>query len=263
MSGQLLTERHGERSEVMLITLHNPQARNTLSPSMYVAGVELLATAERDDSVAAVVITGSDGMFCAGGNLQRLADNRQRPAEVQAQSIEQLHGWVEAIRLCPKPVVAAVEGAAAGAGLSLALACDLLVAAEDAKFVMAYINVGLSPDGGGSWQLVRNLPRALAAEAAMLGRPLSAALLHQHGVVNRIAEPGRALATAMELAEQLAAKSPDALASIKELLNAGQEQTLNQHLQSERDLFVRNLFGPGAAEGIAAFLERRTPRFRR
>jgi enoyl-CoA hydratase/carnithine racemase len=263
MSGQLLTERHGERGEIMVITLHNPQQRNSLSPSMYVAGVELLATAERDGEVAAVVLTGSKEMFCAGGNLQRLAQNRQGTAEAQAQSIEQLHGWVEALRLCPKPVIAAVEGAAAGAGLSLALACDLIVAAEDAKFVMAYVNVALSPDGGGSWQLVRNLPRALAAEAALLGKPMSAALLHHHGLINRLTPPGQALATALQLAGELAAKAPNALASIKELLNGAQEQSLNAQLGAERDHFVRNLFDANAGEGITAFLEKRKPNFRR
>ena len=114
---------------------------------MLFRSIEALNVAERSPDVRSVVITGAGGMFCSGGNLQRLQANRQQPPEVQAQSIEGLHQWIETIRTYPKPVIAAVEGAAAGAGFSLALACDMVVAARDAVFLMAYSNVALSPDG--------------------------------------------------------------------------------------------------------------------
>ena len=107
----------------MVLAISNPEHRNALSPGMYAAGVEALNAAETNPDVRAVVLTGEGQVFCAGGNLQRLQANRQLPPAVQAQSIENLHNWIEAIRTFPKPVIAAVEGPAAGAGFSLALAC--------------------------------------------------------------------------------------------------------------------------------------------
>jgi hypothetical protein len=155
--------------QTLVLTLSNPELRNAIEPAMYAAGIEALNVAESSPDVRSVVITGAGGMFCSGGNLQRLQANRQQPPEVQAQSIEGLHSWIETIRTYPKPVIAAVEGAAAGAGFSLALACDLVVAARNAVFVMAYSNVALSPDGGASWSLAQALPRQLATEILMCG----------------------------------------------------------------------------------------------
>src|SRR5690349_9481345 len=178
------------QGRTMVLTISNPEHRNALGPEMYAAGVEALNVAETSAEVRSVVITGEGSLFSAGGNLQRLQANREQPPEFQAQSIEGLHSWIEAIRTFPKPVIAAVEGAAAGAGFSLALACDLIVAAEDAVFVMAYSNVALSPDGGASWSLVRALPRQLASELLLGGERIGARRLHELGVVNRVASPG-------------------------------------------------------------------------
>lgn len=258
MTAELKSTSHGQ---TMVLTLSNPEQRNALSPGMYAAGVEALSVAENSTEVRSVVITGEGSLFCAGGNLQRLADNRQLPPEVQAQSIEGLHSWIEAIRTFPKPVVAAVEGAAAGAGFSLALACDLIVAADDAVFVMAYSNVALSPDGGASWSLSRALPRQLAGELLMCGERIGSARLHQLGIVNRVAAPGAALDMALALCEKLNARAPNALASIKELLGEADGASLNQQLGQERDHFVRNLHHANAGIGIAAFLSKQTPRY--
>ncbi len=181
---------------------------------------------------------------------------------MQADSIEGLHSWIEAVRSASKPVVAAVEGACAGAGFSLALACDFLVAARNSVFVMAYANVALSPDGGGSWSLTRQLPRATAMQLLMLGERTDADRLHQLGLVNHVTEPGQALARALEVCEALNAKAPNTLASIKELINEAPHQTLNTHLKRERDQFVRNLHHPNGGEGISAFLEKRPARYR-
>ena len=154
----------------LVLTISNPEHRNALGPDIYAAGVEALNVAESNPEVRSVVITGEGSHFCAGGNLQRLLGNRQKPPEVQAQSIEGLHNWIETIRAFPKPVIAAVEGSCAGAGFSLALACDFIVAANNAVFVMAYSGVGLSPDGGGSWSLARALPRATVMQLLMPAR---------------------------------------------------------------------------------------------
>lgn len=247
------------RGRTMVLTLSNPEHRNALGPEMYAAGVEALSVAESSAEVRTVVITGEGSVFSAGGNLQRLQANRQQPPEVQAQSIEGLHSWIEAIRTFPKPVIAAVEGAAAGAGFSLALACDFIVAAGDAVFVMAYSNVALSPDGGASWSLSQALPRQLVSELLLGGERISAARLHELGLVNRVAAKGAALDEALALAEKLNARAPNVLSSIKELINEAGGATLTQHLASERDHFVRNLHHANAGKGIAAFLSRQTP----
>ncbi len=181
------------QGRTMVLTLSNPEHRNALGPEIYAAGIEALSVAESSADVRSVVITGEGKMFSAGGNLQRLQANRQLPPEVQAQSIENLHSWIEAIRTFPKPVIAAVEGAAAGAGFSLALACDLIVASEDAVFVMAYSNIALSPDGGASWSLSQALPRQLVSELLFCGERVAARRLHELGLVNRVTPSASAL----------------------------------------------------------------------
>ena len=243
----------------MVLTLSNPEYRNALGPEMYAAGVEALSVAESSPEVRSVVITGEGKLFSAGGNLQRLQANRQLPPEVQAQSIENLHSWIEAIRTFPKPVIAAVEGAAAGAGFSLALACDLIVAAEDAVFVMAYSNIALSPDGGASWSLSQALPRQLVSELLLCGERVAARRLHELGLVNRVTPSGGALDEAMALADKLNGRAPNSVASIKELINDAAGNTLNQQLASERDHMVRNLHHRNAGIGIAAFLAKQLP----
>lgn len=247
------------QGRTMVLTLSNPEHRNALGPEMYAAGVEALSVAESSRDVRSVVITGDGNVFSAGGNLQRLQANRQLPPEVQAQSVESLHSWIEAIRTFPKPVIAAVEGAAAGAGFSLALACDLIVAADDAIFVMAYSNIALSPDGGASWSLSQALPRQLVSELLLAGERIAARRLHELGLVNRVTSPGGALDEALALAEKLNARAPNTLASIKELINDAAGTTFNRQLASERDHFVRNLHHANAGVGIAAFLGKKTP----
>lgn len=258
MTAQLLSTSEGQ---TLVLTLSNPEFRNALGPEMYAAGVEALSVAESSADVRSVVITGANGIFSAGGNLQRLQNNRQLPPEHQAQSIEGLHNWIEAIRTFPKPVVAAVEGPAAGAGFSLALACDLIVAATNSVFVMAYSSIALSPDGGGSWSLSRLIPRQLATELLMCGERIGAERLHQMGIVNRLTEPGQALQQALTWTAQLNARAPNALASVKELLAEADTSTLNAQLARERDHFVKNLHHANAGIGIAAFLNKETPKY--
>lgn len=259
MAGSLKSVSEGG---TLILTLSDPETRNTLSPEIYAAGIEALNAAENNPEIHSVVITGEGSMFCPGGNLERLRANRREAPEVQAQSIEGLHNWIDSIRTFPKPVIAAVEGAAAGAGFSLALACDFVVAGSNAVFVMSYVNVGLSPDGGASWSLARALPRALASELLMLGERLDAQRLHSLGLINRVCAPGEALAESLRLALQLNAKAANALASIKELINDAASTPLSTQLASERDHFVRNLHHANGAEGIEAFLQKRTPQYR-
>lgn len=258
MTAQLLSTSQGQ---TLILTLSNPEHRNALGPEMYAAGVEALNAAESNPDVRSVIITGEGSTFSAGGNLQRLQNNRQQPPEVQAQSIEGLHSWIEAIRTCPKPVIAAVEGPAAGAGFSLALACDMIVAARNSVFVMAYSGIALSPDGGGSWSLSRAVPRQLATELLMLGERIGAERLHALGVVNRLCDASHALTTALEVTESLNARAPNSMASIKELLLDADSSPLSEQLKRERDHFVRNLHHTNAGIGISAFLNKQKPRY--
>ena len=256
MIGQLKSAVHGQ---TLVLTISNPTLRNALGPEIYTAGIEALNAAESNPEIRSVIITGEGAHFCAGGNLQRLLTNREQPKEVQSQSIDGLHTWMEAIHTFPKPVIAAVEGAAAGAGFSLVLMCDLVVAARDSIFVMAYSSIALSPDGGGSWNLSQTLPRQLAAELMLLGERISAERLHDFGSVNRLVESGTALTQALDLAERINARAPNAMQSIKELINDAPTQSLHVHLTQERDHFVKNLHHANAGLGISAFLNKEKP----
>jgi enoyl-CoA hydratase/carnithine racemase len=245
----------------MVLTLSNPEHGNALGPEMYAAGVEALNAADSNPEVRSVVIAGEGATFSVGGNLHQLLETRQRGRAAQTERIEGLHSWIEAIRSFPKPVIAAVEGAAAGAGFSLALACDFIVAAENAAFVMAYGNAALSPDGGATWSLAQGLPRQLISELLMAGERVEARRLQQLGLVNHVSAPGAAMAEALALAHKLNQKAPNALASIKELINDARGTSLNKQLAAERDHFVHNLNHENAAIGIAAFLGKHSPEY--
>lgn len=258
MSARLLVER---RDAVLLLTISNPDARNALSPEIYEQGLRAFEELKQPGQPAAVVIAGEGQTFCAGGNLRRLLGNRDRDPALQMASIDAFHAWIHAIRACERPVVAAVEGAAAGAGFSLALACDMIVAAEDAKFAMAYVKVGLSPDGGATHFLGSRLPYPLAYELAATGEPVGAQRLHALGVVNSVVARGQAQAAAIELARRLATGPRFALGRIKRLVDAAGSRSLARHLEDERDAFVESLFHADAGEGIRAFLEKRAARF--
>lgn len=245
----------------MVLTLSNPGLRNALGPEIYAAGIEALNAADSNPEIRSVVITGEGSNFCAGGDLQRLQTLRGQDLDVQARGVEALHNWIDSIRTFPKPVIAAVEGAAAGAGFSLALAADFIVAADNAVFVMAYSNVGLSPDGGATWALARALPRPLAARALMLGERLSAAQLQTWGLVHEVTPAGMSMTAALQLAQRLNERAPNVLVSVKELINEAPGASLVQQLDIERDHFVRNLRHRNSGEGIEAFLQKRTPKF--
>ncbi len=259
MSGQISSKLQGQ---TLVLTISNPGARNALSPGMYAAAVEALNVASDSDGVRTVVFSGEGDTFCVGGQLQRLQANRELPPEVQEASVNELHAWIEAMRSFPKPVFAAIEGVAAGAGFSIALACDLLVASNSAVFSMAYSNVGLSPDGGASWQLTRMVPRPMAAEMMLGGAKYSSSRLHQLGIVNRLCAPGEALRDALAWAAEFNLRAPNAMESIKILMNQAESNTLSEHLNLERQHFVTNLHNANTGEGIAAFLQKRPAAYR-
>jgi enoyl-CoA hydratase/carnithine racemase len=258
MPSELLTERRGT---TLVLTISDPATRNTLSAQVIAAAIEALGVAEPDPEVRCVVLQGAGAHFCAGGNVQGLVERRAAGEAAQRRMLDHLHHWVETMASYPKPIIAAVEGAAAGAGFSLALACDLIVAAEDARFVLSYAKLGLSPDGGASARLAEALPPTLVKRMLWLAEPTSSATLHQHGLVTMVSLPGSALADALILAERLAELAPGAIASVKELVAQAPRRTLVEQLASERDHFLANLFGADGGEGLRAFVEKRAPRF--
>ncbi len=259
MSGKtLLWERQGR---VLTLTLNDPATRNSLSVEMYETSLEMIMAATHDDDIGAIVITGADGNFCSGGNINRLLESLDMSHARRQKSVDALHRWIKAIRACPKPIIAAVEGSAAGAGCSLALACDLIVAAEEARFVVAYVKIGLNPDGGSTAFLNRGLPPQLVAELCFFGDPIGAERLHQLGVVNKTVSKGTALDEALAWAARLANGPTAAIGRAKSLISASRHNSLEAQLDMEARLIIEARDHPEAAEGLKAFLEKRKPDF--
>ena len=255
---RLLSHRDGR---VLSLTISNPELRNAKTPDLYGVARAAFRDAAKDDGIGAIVLAGEGEHFCGGGDLNRLLAQRGLPRESQARHLDTLHDWVVAMRECSKPVIAAVEGAAAGGGFSVALGCDLIVAAEDAKFVMSYAKIGLSPDGGGSDALAHAVAPQTALEILLDAATVTAARLHALGVVNRVVASGTALAEATAWAQRLAEGPASAHARIKELVYSARGRTHRGQLDAERDAFVESLYGDECGEGIAAFLEKRRARF--
>lgn len=256
------SELHAERRDgTLVLTISDPASRNTLSEQVFAAGVEALDVAETDAAVRCIVLRGEGAHFCAGDKLARLKANRNAEREVQASMLARFHDFIEALRVCSKPVIAAVEGEAAGGGFSLALACDLIVAAEDAQFIMSYGSTGLSCDGGASWQLMQRLPRNLALQLLWLSEPMLAQQLHSHGIVNWVSGSGQTLTQALQVADRLAMCAPNAIASVKELVNQWPERSLAQQLDAECTHFLDNLFHANGDEGLQSFQDKRPPQF--
>jgi len=187
-------------------------------------------------------------------------DRFKDPKEQRAR-IDLLNAWIEKMRAFPKPVIAAVEGAAAGAGFALALACDLIVSARDARWLMAYVKIGANPDGGGSLFLCRGIPHQLAAELMLEGGLITADRLHGLGIVNRISEPGAALETAIAWATRLADGPTAAMGRIKDLIERAYGVPVQPHLTVEANYMNQSLYHPEGQEGVTAFMEKRKPNF--
>lgn len=245
----------------LVVVNDNPGRRNALSPELYEGLHAALARAAAEPRIGAVVLTGADGFFCAGGDLNKLIRAQQVPESERRLAIEELAALITAILDCPCPVIAAVEGGAAGAGFSLAFACDLIVAADDARFTASYVSAGLVPDGGLTGSLLGALPPALAAELCFGGRPIGAGRLYDLGAINAVVPAGQALKTAEGIARQLAAGPAQAIAGIKGLIAGGRRALMDRQLAAEVAPMAVALGSPEAAEGMAAFLGKRPTDF--
>lgn len=249
-----------DRGDRLVVVNMNPTRRGALSPDLYAAIGQAMVGAE-DPRIRSVMLTSEGGFFCAGGDLNVLIERRKLSEDQRRNKVDELHDLVRAIRACPVPVIAAVEGGAAGAGASLALACDLIVASEGAKFTAAYVKAGLVPDAGLTSSLARMLPRPLAMEMCLLARPVTAERMEALGAVNAVVPADQVEATAHALADALAQGPRDSLGAIRRLVADAYEATEADQLDAERNAMARAAGGDEAAEGIAAFLEKRKPRF--
>lgn len=241
---------------IVTIVNANPARRGALSPDLYDAIGEALARAD-DAKVRAIVFASEGGFFCSGGDLNTLKERAALSLEERRAKVQNLHDLIAGLRAAPVPVIAAVEGGAAGAGLSLALACDMLIASKGAKFTASYVKAGVVPDAGLTSALSRMLPRQLLSEMCLLARPVMAERLAELGVVNALAQDP--LAEAMELAATFAKGPRGAQGTIKGLINSAYEASEAEQLESEREAMIRAVGGSEAQIGINAFLNKQTP----
>lgn len=254
MPAKIEIERQGD---VMIVTNDFPETRNALNADFYTGFADTLATADEDPTIGAIVLTGGGRFFCAGGDLNRLKKFATTPEPERRDSINRLHAMIKAMAECSKPIIAAVEGGAAGAGVSLAAACDLIVMSENAYFSVSYVKIGLSPDGGATALLAQALPRQLMTEMCLTGDKVDAVRLLDTGVVNRIVPAGTVLEEATAWGARLAKGPARSMARVKGLCRAAQENSLSKQLDMERDLMIASQTDPESIEGISAFLEKR------
>jgi 2-(1,2-epoxy-1,2-dihydrophenyl)acetyl-CoA isomerase len=244
---------------VATITLDRPEALNALTVPLKEALLAAFRDLAADRAIRAVVLTGAGRAFCAGQDLRERLEPDAAPLADEIRL--RYNPLIRAMRTLEKPIVAAINGVAAGAGASLALACDIRIAAPGATFVLAFGRVGLIPDSGVTWLLPRLVGGSKAAELALIGDPLTAADAERLGLVARVVDPDRVVAEAQVLAARLAAGAPRALALTKRALDAGWESSFADQLETEARLQGEAGATSDHEEGIAAFLERRPPRF--
>ena len=243
--------------QVALLRLNRPEARNALSPEV----MELLATElerlDPDPEVRCIVIAGSEQVFAAGADIKALSER----SFVEALRHPSASFWrrVAAIKT---PLIAAVSGFALGGGCELALACDMIVASDTARFGQPEITLGIIPGGGGTQRLARVLGKQLAMEYVLTGRQFDADMAHEMGLVNKVAKKNRWLEEAMELARTVAERPPIAVRLGKQAVLSAEETALSAGLENERRLYEIAMATEDRVEGMLAFLEKREPEFR-
>ncbi|CAG0983230.1 2-(1,2-epoxy-1,2-dihydrophenyl)acetyl-CoA isomerase [Burkholderiales bacterium] len=262
MNEPVLLEREGA---VVTLTLNRPDALNVLDMAMVDALVSATAGIAADPSIRVLVVRGAGRHFMAGGDIRTFAqESAHPPAERQRgfqHLVERVHVAIETIARMPQPVVARVQGAVAGFGLSLMNACDLAIASDDAYFAAGYRQIGITPDGGGTWSLPRIVGQRRALGILLLGERFGAADALATGLVNRVV-PLAELDAAVDAVVRTLADGPrEALAGAKRLVRQSLDRTLSEQLQAEAVSFGRMAATDDFVEGVAAFLEKRPARF--
>jgi 2-(1,2-epoxy-1,2-dihydrophenyl)acetyl-CoA isomerase len=246
-----------------VITLNRPDKLNSFNVQQHADLRRALDAAEADRGCRAVVLTGAGRGFCAGQDLSDPTVMVKPGEKANLNDTLGLHYNPLVLRLSkfPVPVICAVNGIAAGGGANLALACDIVVAARSAKFLQAFVKIGLVPDVGGTWTLPRLVGAGRARALAMLAEPIDAATAESWGMIYKTVDDAALMATARAMAEKLAQSSTTALVAIREALELSEHNTLAQQLDVERLLQQKMATGPDYAEGTAAFFEKRAPKF--
>jgi 2-(1,2-epoxy-1,2-dihydrophenyl)acetyl-CoA isomerase len=244
---------------VATLTLDRPEALNALTVPVKVALRAALESIAGDRAIRAVILTGAGRAFCAGQDLAERDEPDAAPLDVEVR--ERYNPIIRALRSMGQPVIAAVNGVAAGAGASLAFACDIRIAAEEARFVLAFGRIGLVPDSGATWFLPRLVGPAKAAELALLGEAVDAAEALGLGLVSKVVPGDQLLVEAHAMADRIADGAPLAMALTKTALERSMSIDLDEALDGEAKL--QGIAGASAdhAEGLAAFREKRSPRF--
>lgn len=246
------------RDAVGVVTLNRPEAQNTINLQL---AQDLDAVTQAITGVGAVLLTSAGTTFCAGGDLKEFGGMDDLPAHVR-EVIGHLHPAIERLDALDLPVVAAVRGSAAGAGLGLACAADIVLASPDAKFVSAYTKVGLSPDGSTSYVLARLVGMRRALELVLTNRVLNAREALEWGIVTRVVDDEALDVEAMSVARDLASGATKALAGARRLIRDSVGRTLAHQLDMEAETLVASASDPDAREGISAFREKRPAAFR-
>lgn len=243
------------------ITFNRPDALNAIDPDLAERLAEALAAVDNDPAVRVVLLKGAGRAFMAGGDLRDFHAAGERAPQAVERLIVPFHRLIRAIRSLRAPVIAQVHGAVAGGGVALALACDFIVASEDAVFTPAYLRIATNPDGGATWAAVRLLGERRALEWLMLGDPLTAAQAASLGLVNRVVAREALEVEARALATRLAAGPFAAQASLKRLIWRAGAASLDDQMAAEAAGFTALSATADFREGLAAFFERREPRF--
>ena len=242
---------------VATLTLNRPQALNALNAALLGELVDALTTLDADEAVRCIVITGNERAFAAGADIKEMAD---------ASSVDMLRrnalARYDAVRKIAKPIIAAVSGWALGGGCELAMACDMIVASETARFGQPEINIGIMPGAGGTQRLTRALGKARAMELILTGDYLSAQEAHARGLVNRLAPPELYLEEAQKLARRIAAQPPVAVRLAKDAVLKAQDLSIEEGLDYERRVFYLLFATEDQKEGMAAFVEKRPPQWK-
>ena len=245
------------RPGVTLLRLNRPEALNALNDQLMDEMTAALNAAEADASVRCIVITGSDRAFAAGADIKQMASKSY--ADVYGEDFI-TRNW-ERVASCRKPVIAAVAGYALGGGCELAMMCDFIIAAENAKFGQPEINLGVSPGAGGTQRLTRFIGKSKAMDMVLTARMMDAAEAERCALVSRVVPLADLVATALDVAEKIAALSPNAVMLTKEMVNAAYETPLSQGVKLERRLFHSLFAFDDQKEGMAAFIEKRPANF--